>query len=601
MNVLTIVTTASGDVASVRLSKIAAWMGIPSGIVRLDSIDLVALRERLRVHSSGPIAITAYALLSLIQAGFANALTDRNADGTSRRILAFGFDGDQRLDAVLSWITQQTVFQAVVQRAQMTISFPAEGGGVSKQLAGTDFMARREIETVVFDLTGCNANVQAIVCADSLPLFIRTSATTAEIYALGGPELVDIDATVVNGGGIEPFCDRVLPSMMFLRACFGTFCWHSRQSVARLVIDDPLLSEKYGYLKYSSLFSSMERLKYAATIAFIPWNHWRTSRKVARRMLSSGTRLSICVHGCDHTNREFYGTDVASLGRKAKLAMDRMRRHAKRTDTTFDPIMVFPQGKFSVAAIEQLEATGFIAAANSTCFPWRDSAAHLTIGELLLPAVTHWQGFPIFQRQYPSQRFQCALSLFLGRPLILVEHHQCFRDGVGPIERCISELYSREPHLVFPSFRDLVVRSCLVRAVSDSVAEFQFFTRTFEFTTEDTSLSVVRLRKHEPDGRRVSAVLVNGRRVPFEIQGTYLCFEIPVSGMSGLIRVDVEVPASVKCHRGRRLDIVYESGVIARRLISELRDNVLCRNAVLLRVLRSLARWAGLTGDSSTR
>jgi hypothetical protein len=43
-----------------------------------------------------------------------------------------------------------------------------------------------------------------------------------------------------------------------------------------LVIDDPLLKPRYGFLKFLPFLRLMQRHDFATSIAFIPWN-WRRS------------------------------------------------------------------------------------------------------------------------------------------------------------------------------------------------------------------------------------------------------------------------------------------------------------------------------------
>ena len=132
-------------------------------------------------------------------------------------------------------------------------------------------------------------------------------------------QLPDIGERLSQSRGVEDYYDQLIPLLILLRHCFGEMCWHGPESTARLIIDDPLLNQTYGFLSYGALQSSMRSAGYGTSIAFIPWNYWRTSRTKERRSIfDKSPNLSVCVHGCDHTNKEFGEADLGSLQWKAE-------------------------------------------------------------------------------------------------------------------------------------------------------------------------------------------------------------------------------------------------------------------------------------------
>jgi hypothetical protein len=298
--------------------------------------------------------------------------------------------------------------------------------------------------------------------------------------------------------------------MIFLRKAFGVGCWHGCDATARLIIDDPLLSKTYGALDFGVLKASMQRLGYGTSIAFIPWNHWRTSRRSAARLLGPESNLSICIHGCDHTNREFESGAAAVLAKKAALGMRRMEDHRKRIGTPFEDVMVFPQGMFSRAAISALRSANYLAAINSTCFPRDYEQDDLTVTDLLWPAVTRFDGFPLFQRRLPTSPFDSAMDLFLGKPALLVEHHEYFHDGCTAFEEFVAALHRIEPRLSWPSLTTQLTRCNMRRYSGDRFTEVRFFTRRFQLVPREEEPRKYKLSKSEPDSDAVQRVLVDG-------------------------------------------------------------------------------------------
>jgi hypothetical protein len=306
--------------------------------------------------------------------------------------------------------------------------------------------------------------------------------------------------------------------------------------------------------------------------------------------------LSICIHGCDHTNKEFEAIDTVLLTRKARLSLQRMVSQQERTGAAFDRVMVFPQGLFSKAAIESLRATGYLAAVNTSCFPTDLGSDRLRVRDFLEAAVTRFNGFPIFQRRYPRRVFDFAFDLFLGKPALLVEHHGYFRDSCKALEAFVAQLYKQDAQLSWPSLTTLLTRSSLKRRTSDDSFEVRFFTRVFQWTNHESEACRFLLSKAEPVASAVESVLVDGVRVPFAVEDGLLRLEVEAApGQTRNIEILDRVP-----HQQRSISfgMVHNTGVLLRRGLSEFRDNTLARHSGLLRAAKTVARKLKVTGDA---
>ena len=56
------------------------------------------------------------------------------------------------------------------------------------------------------------------------------------------------------------------------------------EASACLVIDDPLLRTRYGFLRFSELLAVMKQVRFSTSIAFIPWNWRRSDPKVVETL-----------------------------------------------------------------------------------------------------------------------------------------------------------------------------------------------------------------------------------------------------------------------------------------------------------------------------
>ncbi len=204
-----------------------------------------------------------------------------------------------------------------------------------------------------------------------------------------------------------------------------------RETLACLVIDDPLLIPRYGCLDYQKLLNAMKRHNFFTEIAFIPWNYKRSHTKTVRLLADNPDYFSVCVHGCNHTTNEFGEGNYQELKTLLSIALWRMEQHKLLTGLPYDPVFVFPQGRFSSVAMQTLKDQGFLAAFNSTLRA--TDANELPDVEYLRPATTIYHDFPLFLRRYPKEKSGFVSDLAHGRPIIIVEHHNVFRDGYKSI------------------------------------------------------------------------------------------------------------------------------------------------------------------------
>jgi len=94
--------------------------------------------------------------------------------------------------------------------------------------------------------------------------------------------------------------------------------WHNDTPNACFIVDDPLLKRRYGFLDYRKLLEVMERKRFSTSIAFIPWNYRRSNRRITKLLAAHPRKYSLCVHGCEHTAREFGSTNQPLLEDKAQ-------------------------------------------------------------------------------------------------------------------------------------------------------------------------------------------------------------------------------------------------------------------------------------------
>jgi len=209
----------------------------------------------------------------------------------------------------------------------------------------------------------------------------------------------------------------------------------------------------------------------------------RTDKRIAALFWERPDRLSLCVHGCDHTEGEFAKTDFNYLDKKVQLATARMIEHEKRTGIPFDRVMVFPQGKFSNTALEALKKNNYLAAVNTEAMPVDGSISST---------------FPFFLRHKPEDVPDCVSD-----PLFIVLHHDYFKNGYERLTDFVDELNGRSKNVKWDSVGS-IVRSIVPAQEGD-------------FNPAGVDLSGLKYYGHKEN------VKIRLRRYASEFRDNYLC------------------------------------------------------------------------------
>jgi hypothetical protein len=597
MKRLVIISSPDGASEDERLSGLASLLGVSTEILPLMS-DGSSAHEPLNHIQAGSCCLAMHmeTLRQVHRTLISGTTLQQLLEGRFSGILVYGVSGSAETYEALKALTGGVIYGITLPAIQaVRYFFPHEAREFCAQLAGQSLPASQEHVASSFEVHPGGESVQTIMACNEHPLFVRFETASHNLFLFAG-HMPDISKPLSRDTGLGDDCIPLIPPLIFLRYCFPESCWRGGEATARLIIDDPLLAKKYGALNFETLRTSMQRLGYGASIAFIPWNHWRSSRSSASRLLRPDSNLSICVHGCDHTNHEFQLGSASVLAQKAALGIQRMEKHRKRVGVVFEDVMVFPQGQFSKAAIPALRSANYLAAVNTTCFPTDSEPGDLKIADFLWPAVARFIGFPIFQRHYPRNAFDFALDLFLGKPAFIVEHHEYFRDRCQGIEEFVAALQRIEPNLSWPDLSEQLMRSNMRRRSDDGSIEIRFFTRRFQFTSKEAEEGCYQLTKFEPDPSIVERVLVDGKSVSFGFEKGYLTIQVHTA--PGQLRNIEIVDRAAPAGPIRSFGAAHNVRVLARRGLSEFRDGILSRNKGLMKVAKRLAKTMEATGDS---
>ena len=231
---------------------------------------------------------------------------------------------------------------------------------------------------------------------------------------------------------------ELLPLMNFLNQLVEDTNWRSGSLPACLVVDDPsLYLPSYGHLDFRRLAEHAEEHNFFVSVATIPLDAWWVHRGVAETFRSYNPRLSLLIHGNDHTAGDMLlENDSGVCLSVAAQALRRMERLQRAHGLEVLKVMEAPRGAIADSMFPHLLNLGYEAALGTT--------------KLLVlhnPNVT-WPasfglhrsqivggGLPVIPRikMGPKWRNGVLIAAFLRQPIVIVLHHGDVADGYEPL------------------------------------------------------------------------------------------------------------------------------------------------------------------------
>jgi hypothetical protein len=472
----------------------------------------------------------------------------------------------------------------------LSLRVSSELSDVAGPMAGLEVLSqlRREDALVVHDVTDTESACLPVISAGGALVSLRFQQNGVPVFFCASSYMVDIDQTVGPGSYDvkEHFCS-VVSLVMFLRLMFPGIAWGPQELGACLIVDDPLLRRRYGACDFGKLRDLMLRHEFTTNIAFIPWNWRRTSPAASDFFRNESPRFSVSVHGCDHIGAEFGASSHDVLDNKAKLAQTRMRNHEARTGIHHDPIMIFPQGVFSSACPEVLKRNGFLAAVNTEVVPVDPQGARTRIRDVWDVAIMAYGDFPVFTRRYAFHGLEnFAFDLLLGKPCLVVSHHDFFKDGGSEVVELIEKLRSLTHCLRWRPLGEVIRRACRRRVSGAGVEEVEMYGNELLIYNSSDQVLEVGVRKREAQADLVAEVRSEGKSVIWTTESDHIVFGTRVSPHSetSLQVVYRQLGDAEATSRPWR----FELSVAARRMLSEFRDDYLSRSSFLSNTTASL-------------
>jgi hypothetical protein len=454
-----------------------------------------------------------------------------------------------------------------VASSEWAIADAADGfGGPMSGLRVTPRQSAGERRPVA-DVSGSRAI--AIISAGGCPIFFRLDWKGIPIFVSLAEQIIDLDDELTTPNfDIRDHFFSAVPIMLYIRWAFPATSWQALETGACLVIDDPLLKPRYGFVRFQSLLELMERHGFSTSIAFIPWNWRRSDPATVQLFKQNPGRLSFCVHGCDHTAAEWGIDDAHQLRAMIGTVEQRMAAHDRLTGLAHDRVMVFPQGVFSPTAMRELKRANYLAVVNTEV---KTSGATIKIGDAWDVALRNYSDMPLYTRRYPQQGIEnLAFDVLIGKPCLIVIHHDFCRDNGAHLGEFVQRVNSLKARLRWRSLQDIVRRSYRIRHITPGVAEIEMYGAEMLIENRAGGAKVYRIKHRATDAETVAEIRAGTELVPWVAVGEYLHFEVTLPAGAGAL-IKVRRTRLEQNGRGVPLRSGFKTGL--RRYLSEFRDN----------------------------
>jgi hypothetical protein len=181
-----------------------------------------------------------------------------------------------------------------------------------------------------------------------------------------------------------------------------------------------------------------------------------------------------------------------------------------------------------------------------------------------------------------------AFDAFLGKPCLLVAHHEIFRNHGKELTTFIDSMNALVGGVEWRSLEEAITRRHASGPVVDSRRRVRMFANETVFANRSNAATTLLVEKREIDANAVARVRSGSRDLEWTWQAGVLRFTvaIPPNHMA-VLKVEYDDPLG---QSSAAETSKYRIAVGARRYLSEIRDDYLCRNDLLNRCADRIMR-----------
>ena len=223
---------------------------------------------------------------------------------------------------------------------------------------------------------------------------------------------------------------------------------------------------------------------------------------------------------------------------------------------------------------ESFKQANYIAAVNSDVSPVGDTNSETLVRDVWDIAITRYGSFPIFTRRYDFHGLEnFAFDLLLGKPCLIVAHHEFFQNECQGVMGLIEELSSLHAELKWRPLGEVIRRSCNRRISPDGVEECFMYSNELRFKNENLESTRFRFLKYEYDPSSILKIELSNREISWKNRTGMIEYSTEMNGGE-----EVLIKVLYKDYRKLKKwthPLKYQLHVAARRFLSELRDEAI--------------------------
>ena len=421
----------------------------------------------------------------------------------------------------------------------------------------------------------------------SSPVLVRVQDHASDLFFM--PEMKMFDTSwMAEPSGLSKTFASMAALIFFSYYAARDYAWHLEARCANLTIDDPWLTQPYGNLNFVELLREMKRHKFHTSIAFVPWNFDRSKAEVIDLFRGHPEHLSICMHGNDHTHREFGDYIRNPLpGQIVNLeqSIARMERFRVLTGISYDRFMVFPHGIAPEPTLAALKAFNFLGTANSIHVPLGETFPIDAIFLLRTYTLRYARFLSLFR--YSADQppgVEIAINVFLGNPLLFYSHQDLFEEGIDRFNKVADFVNQIQGDTQWVGLGELARQLYEVRRRSSGGFDVRMLSREMNLKNSTSEEQQYYIEHADKPSLDVQSITVGASAVSFDRQGDVMRFRVSIPAFRTVsIRVayrdDLDIPRQDV--RKRRM---YAASL---RLISDFRDLRLTRSSWGRKVARN--------------
>jgi hypothetical protein len=398
----------------------------------------------------------------------------------------------------------------------------------------------------------------------------RAGGHLQQYVALPLPEMAEGESLFQHFSGSRFL--PLLPLLLFLRTLVEDDLWEPPPLQACFMFDDPnLRRQRYGFIDFATIAAHAQEHGYHVCFATIPLDARQVHMPTALLFQRQRERLSLLIHGNNHTARELARAGEDHQRRWAmQQALGRVAAFERLSGVAVARVMAPPHGACSERTLSEMAAAGFEAACVSSGSLRHYNTGAAWVRTLGMSPADIIAGLPVMPR-FPlatGSRDRLLLAALLHQPVIAMGHHRDVAEGLRPLAE-LADFVNSFGTVVWSDMQR-ISRSRYATRRDGDVVRLKMFTKRVEFSVPDDT-TLVRV---EQSSRGGSAPIPHFWRSAQ--QGSAWTSGSGEEAIPVLPGQKIEIAASVPTSAGIDAQGIWETPVwpLLRRRLTEARDRL---------------------------